>query len=70
MPLQEKISFAGYNFTCRSDDLEGLYGIFMLKAFLSDSIFINVGYRLCAVLYSHNLMFGLGWRINRKESHN
>ena len=70
MPIFSVNVGGGYNFTSGSDDLEGLYGIFMLKAFLSDSLFINVGYRLSAVLYSHNLMFGLGWRINRKESYN
>ena len=46
-----------------NDDLRGLYGVFNLKAFVSDRMFLNVGYRLKSVLYSHNLLFGLGWRI-------
>lgn len=54
---------AGYNFTAAGSDLRGLYGIFALKTFLSDSLFLNVGYRLGTVLYAHNLMFGLGWRF-------
>lgn len=46
-----------------NDDLRGLYGVFNLKAFVSDRMFLNVGYRLKSVLYSHNLLFGLGWRL-------
>ena len=53
----------GYNFSRRGSDLRGIYGIFALKAFVTDSIFLNIGYRLSTVLYSHNLMFGLGWRF-------
>lgn len=54
---------AGYNFTDAGSDLRGLYGVFALKTFLTDSLFLNVGYRLGTVLYAHNLMFGLGWRF-------
>ena len=46
-----------------NDDLRGLYGVFNLKTFVSDRMFLNVGYRLKSVLYSHNLLFGLGWRL-------
>jgi hypothetical protein len=63
MPIFAVNVGAGYNFTMGSSDLRGLYGIFVLKAFLTDSIYLNIGYRLSTVLYSHNLMFGLGWRI-------
>lgn len=72
MPIFAVNVGAGYNFTMESGDLRGLYGIFVLKAFLTDSIYLNVGYRLSTVLYSHNLMFGLGWRIfneNRAITH-
>ena len=44
-------------------DLDALYGIFALKAFVTERLFLNVNYRLSSVLYSHNLMFGLGWRF-------
>ena len=57
---------AGYNFTGAGSDLRGLYGVFALKTFLTDSLFLNVGYRLGSVLYAHNLMFGLGWRFREK----
>ena len=50
-------------------DLNGLYGMFALKAFLSDGLFLNVSYRLSSVLYSHNLMFGIGWRFGNIISH-
>lgn len=46
-----------------NDDLKGLYGVFNLKTFVSDKVFLNVGYRLKSVLYSHNLLFGLGLRL-------
>ena len=46
-----------------SRDLDALYGIFALKAFMTERLFLNVNYRLSSVLYSHNLMFGLGWRF-------
>ena len=46
-----------------NDDLRGLYGVFNLKTFVSDRMFLNVNYRLKSVLYSHNLLFGLGWRL-------
>ena len=58
---------AGYNFSYRGSDLRGIYGSFILKAFVSKSMFVNIGYRLSSVLYSHNLMFGLGWRISHKN---
>lgn len=47
----------------KSRDLQSLYGIFGLKAFVSDRLFLNVTYRLSSVLYTHNLLFGLGWRF-------
>ncbi|MBE6215159.1 MAG: hypothetical protein E7123_02900 [Bacteroidales bacterium] len=46
-----------------SSELNAFYGIFSLKAFVSDRLFLNVSYRLNSVLYSHNLMFGIGWRF-------
>jgi hypothetical protein len=47
----------------KSRDLQSLYGIFGLKAFVSDRLFLNLTYRLSSVLYTHNLLFGLGWRF-------
>ena len=55
----------GNNFSFKGSDLRGIYGVFALKAFLSDSLFLGVSYRLSSVLYSHNMMFGIGWRFNR-----
>ena len=53
---------AGYGFS-HGNDLRGFYTTYALKTFITDSLFINVGYRLSSVLYSHNLMFGVGVRL-------
>ena len=53
----------GYNLLHKGQDLDCLYGMFALKAFVTDMLYLNVGYRLSSVLYSHNLMFGLGIRL-------
>ena len=47
----------------KDNDLNAIYGMFALKAFVTERMFLNVSYRLSSVLYSHNLMFGLGWRF-------
>ena len=53
----------GYNLLHEGQDLKGAYGMFSLKAFVTERLFLNVGYRLSTVLYAHNLMFGLGVRL-------
>jgi len=63
MPIFAVNVGVGYNFSYAGSDLRGIYGIFALKAFVTDSLFLNAGYRLGSVLYAHNLMFGLGWRF-------
>lgn len=64
MPIFSVNLGAGYNILHKGEDLKGLYAIFDLKAFLSPSIFLHIGYRLSNVLYSHNLMFGVGYRFH------
>lgn len=59
----------GYNFTLKSSDLKGLYTTFALKAFLNEKVFLTTAYRLSSVNYAHNLMFGLGFRINTQSSY-
>lgn len=44
--------------------LSGLYTMFCLKAFVTERLFLNVSYRLSARNYTHNMMYGLGWRFN------
>lgn len=44
--------------------LKGLYTSFALKAFVTERLFLNVTYRLSSLNYTHNLMYGLGWRFN------
>lgn len=67
MPIFAVNVGAGYNFSYNGSELRGIYGSFVLKAFMTRSMYINIGYRLSSVLYSHNLMFGLGWRISHKR---
>ncbi|MBO5816034.1 MAG: acyloxyacyl hydrolase [Bacteroidales bacterium] len=52
----------------RSSDMKALYGIFSLKTFMTRRLFFNVSYRLSSVLYSHNLLFGIGWRFGKNYS--
>ena len=40
-----------------------LYAMFNLKTFVSDDFFLLIGYRLSVLQYTHNLMFGIGFRI-------
>jgi len=54
---------AGYNVLSGADDLRGFFTAYNLKTFISDFLFLNIGYRLSSVLYSHNLMFGIGIRL-------
>lgn len=47
-----------------SDTLKGAYAIFNLKAFVTDHLFISMAYRLSSINFTHNVMYGLGWRFN------
>lgn len=53
----------GYNVLYSGKELNCLYGMFNLKTSLTERIYLNIGYRLSSVLYSHNMMFGLGYRL-------
>ncbi len=46
------------------NSLSGLYTMFTLKAFVSEKLFLNVSYRLSSMNFTHNLMYGIGWRFN------
>lgn len=54
---------AGYNVLSGAEDLRGFFTVYNLKTFINDFLFLNIGYRLSSVLYSHNLMFGIGIRL-------
>ena len=54
---------AGYNVLTKAKDLKGFYTTYNLKAFLSQKLFLTMGYRLGSVNYAHNLMFGVGVRL-------
>ena len=54
---------AGYNVLNMANDLKGFYTTYNLKIFLSQKMFLTMGYRLGSVNYAHNLMFGVGVRM-------
>ncbi len=45
------------------NSLRGVYCIFSLKSFMTESLFLNISYRLSARNYTHNMMYGIGWRF-------
>lgn len=53
----------GYNILKSGKDMKGLYTVYNLKVRMSDLIYFNIGYRLSSLNYTHNLMFGLGFRV-------
>lgn len=63
MPVFSVNIGAGWNFLTSGDDMQPFYAIFNLKTFVSQRLFLLVGYRLSTLQYTHNLMFGLGFRI-------
>jgi hypothetical protein len=48
-----------------TDSLKSLYATFSLKTFVSKRLFLNVTYRLSSRNYTHNMMYGIGWRFGR-----
>lgn len=54
---------AGYNIIRNGPDTKRFYTTYNLKTFITNSIYLNIGYRLSTSQYTHNLMFGLGFRI-------
>ena len=65
MPIFSVNVGCGYNVLQSGPDLRGFYGIFSLKAFLTEKLYLNVTYRLGQTSYAHNMMFGVGWRFRK-----
>ena len=65
MPIFSINVGGGYNVLQSGPDLKGFYGIFSLKAFLTEKLYLNVTYRLGQTSYAHNMMFGIGWRFRK-----
>ena len=63
MPIFSVNIGGGWNFIKSGEDMQPFYAVFNLKAFVSNKIFMLIGYRLSTLQYTHNLMFGLGFRI-------
>ena len=65
MPIFSVNVGGGYSVLQSGPDLRGFYGIFSLKAFLTEKLYLNVTYRLGQTSYAHNMMFGIGWRFRK-----
>ncbi|MBO7192153.1 MAG: acyloxyacyl hydrolase [Bacteroidales bacterium] len=54
---------SGINFIKSGEDMKRFYTLFNLKTFVSERLFLLIGYRFSSLQYTHNLMFGIGCRI-------
>ena len=54
---------AGYNIFKKGEDVKRFYTTYNLKTFIARRIYLNIGYRLSAAQYTHNLMFGIGFKL-------
>ena len=63
MPIFSVNIGAGVNMIMTGKDMKPFYAVFNLKGFVSESGFILIGYRLSSLQYTHNLMFGVGFRL-------
>ena len=54
---------AGYFVLPAGNSLKGIYTVFCLKSFVTEHLFVNISYRLSTQNYTHNMMYGLGWRF-------
>ena len=53
----------GHNVIYKGPELGGFYYLAALKTFLTDSLFMHVGLKICDTESSNNLLLGLGWRF-------
>ena len=56
----------GKNFLGKGEDTNSFYQTFVLKANVTDNIFLHAGYQLYRFKDPNNLMLGLGYRFNAK----
>jgi hypothetical protein len=53
----------GINLFKHGYDMSRFYTLFTLKTFLTQRLFLYIGYRYNSTQYTHNLMYGLGLRF-------
>lgn len=53
----------GHNIIYKGTELGGFYYLAALKTFVTDSLFMHVGLKVCDTESSNNLLLGLGWRF-------
>ncbi len=56
----------GVNLFKHGYDMSRIYTQFSLKAFITKRMFLYIGYRYNSKQYTHNLMYGLGIRIQKR----
>ena len=56
----------GKNFLCKGDDTNSFYQTFVLKANITNNVFLHTGYQLYRFKDPNNLMLGIGYRFNAR----
>lgn len=56
------VGFGGFVLPA-GNSLSGLYSTFSLKTFMTESLFLNISYRLSTKNFTHNMMYGVGLRF-------
>lgn len=56
----------GRNFICKGADTNSFYQTFVLKTYITKSIFLHTGYQLYRFKDPNNLMLGIGYRLNAR----
>lgn len=53
----------GHNLIYEGAELGGFYNLAVLKAFVTEKLFIHTGLKICYTEASNNLLIGVGWRL-------
>lgn len=53
----------GHNLIYEGAELGGFYNLAVLKAFVTERLFIHTGLKICYTEASNNLLIGVGWRL-------
>lgn len=65
MPLFAVGVGVGLNLVQHGYDMQRFYSLFGLKIFLSQRAYLYLGYRLSALQYTRNIMYGFGYRFGK-----
>ena len=56
----------GHNIIYKGAELRGLYNLAVLKAFITDRLFLHTGLKINYTSSSNNLLLGVGWRFGKR----